>query len=110
MLSPGKIYVNTVLRLTVSFTDEDGVAVNPTTVTFKLMSPCCCGSTSYEYGVDANITRPSTGNYIAEIQPDEAGVWSWRWETTGTGTTVANEGTFNVQRSRFYDDCCWDYR
>ncbi len=108
MLAPGKIYVNTVLRLTVSFADEDGAAVDPTTVTFRLISPCCV-ETSYTYGTDSELTKASTGNYVAEIQPDRAGVWSYRWQTTGTGTTTANEGRFNVLRSAFFEDCCGDY-
>lgn len=107
MLAPGKIFVNTSLRLTVSFADEDGNAVDPDTVTFRMKSPCC-DETTLVYGTDAALSKLSTGNYAADIQPDRGGVWHFRWQTTGTGTTTANEGRFNVQRSAFDgNDCCY---
>lgn len=108
MLAPGKIYVDGVINITATFTDADGIAVNPTTVTFKTMSPCRT-ETDYVYATDAEITRPATGYYIAQIQPGEAGVWFFRWQSTGVGTTVATEGRFNVQCSPFYDHGTGDY-
>ncbi len=108
MLAPGKIFVDGVINITATFTDADGIAVNPTTVTFKTMSPCRT-ETDYVYGTDSEVTRPATGYYIAQIQPGEAGVWFFRWETTGTGTTSAVEGRFNVQISPFFCDFESDY-
>lgn len=112
MLTPGKIYVNTGLRLTEIFRDLDGDLVDPSTVTFKTFSPCCVQH-SYVYGTDSEVIRVSAGKYAADIQPDEVGRWRWRWETTGTGTLFAVEGDFLIQDSPFAPwssaGCC-DYR
>lgn len=107
MLYPGKIYPETTLRLTVSFTDENGDAVDPTTVTFSTYSP---GGTltSYVYDTDDEVGKASTGNYYADIVPDESGRWHFRWVTTGSGTAIATEGNFIVQASKFAGDT-WPY-
>ena len=103
MLTPGKYYINTSMRLTMAFEDADGNDVDPTTVTFKTMSPSWV-ETSYVYGTDDELLRASEGHYTADIVPDEAGRWHFRWVTTGTGTTIAIEGDFLVQDSAFFQN------
>ena len=103
MLEPGRTYINSEKRIRVRFTDEDGDAVNPTTVTIRTMDPTGAEET-YVYGTDSEVQRESTGNYLADITPDSAGRWYYRWQTTGTGTTTAMEGSFLVQDSIFYQD------
>jgi hypothetical protein len=44
MLTPGRHYVNTAVRVAVNFQDDDRTDVDPATVTFKLMGPA--GTTS----------------------------------------------------------------
>ena len=102
-LTPGKYYVNTSMRLTMAFEDEDGNDVDPSTVTFKTCSPSGVEA-SYVYTTDDELLRASEGHYTVDIAPDEAGRWFFRWETTGTGTTIAIEGDFLVQDSPFYQD------
>lgn len=102
MLAPGKNYINTEIRLTASFVDSDGDAVDPDTVTFKTYSPQGLVA-SYVYGTDSEVQKASTGNYTADVTPDKAGRWHFRWETTGTGTVLALEGDFIIQRSPFFD-------
>lgn len=111
MITPGKIWPGTALRLEISFTDDDGDAVDPTTVTFKTYDPCG-DITTYVYLTDSEITRASAGNYLADIQPEQPGRWRYRWQTTGTGTVFATEGDFIVQASPFSNNYCgcWDYR
>jgi hypothetical protein len=106
MLKNGRLYPNTVLQLTIAFTDTDGVAVDPDTVVFKLCSPCGV-ITSYTYGTDSEIQKASTGNYTADVTPDRGGRWFFRWETTGP--VFATEDSFIVINSPFYDTCCEDY-
>jgi hypothetical protein len=102
MLAPGKYYINTEIRLTASFVDSAGDAVDPDTVTFKTYSPS--GQiASYVFGTDSAVQKASTGNYTADITPDKAGRWFYRWETTGTGTVLALEGNLIVQASPFFD-------
>lgn len=107
MLYPGKIWPGTSLRLTVSFTDADGTAVDPDTVTFSTFSPGGT-STDYVYDTDDEVGRSATGSYYADISPGESGRWHFRWLTTGTGTSIATEGDFIVQRSFFAGDT-WPY-
>lgn len=108
MLTPGLNYPGTSLRIEVQFADASGTAIDPDTVTFKTYSPCG-QSVTYVYDTDAEVGRSAAGAYYADIEPGEAGVWFFRWETTGTGTVFATEGRFNVQRSPFVDNCCSDY-
>lgn len=107
MLAPGKNYVGTVVRVPVNFETDADVDVDPATVGFSFRSPCGA-ITTYAYGTDAQIVRTSAGDYYVEITPDRAGRWFWRWLTSGAATTVALEGDFLVQHSRFVcDDGPW---
>lgn len=101
-LAPGRYFVNTSMRLTAHFENDAGTDVDPSTVTFRLMSPCGVES-SYVYGTDSEVGKSSVGDYYADFVPDEAGRWFYRWESTGTGTTIAHEGNFLIQASPFYD-------
>lgn len=100
MLAPGKIWPGTSLRLTVNFVDDDGVGVDPDTVTFSTYTPSGL-KTSYVYGTDSEVGRSAAGAYYADIVPDQSGRWQFRWLTSGTGTTIASEGDFPVQASPF---------
>jgi hypothetical protein len=110
MLTPGRLYPNTSLRLTIAFRDDDGVLVDPTTVTFKTFDPCC-NFVEYVYGTDSEITKLATGRYAADIVPGVSGRWCYVWQTTGAGTTLATEGDFLVQESPWSADVfgCCDY-
>jgi uncharacterized NAD-dependent epimerase/dehydratase family protein len=109
MLTPGRIYPGTELRLNVSFYDTDGVLVDPTTVTFKVRCEATGQITTYVYGTDAEVGKTSTGLYYADTTPDRGGRWSIRWETTGTGTTFTVEDDFVVRASPFVDATYRDY-
>ncbi len=102
-LYPGRIYPETTLRLTVTFADSDGAAVDPSMVTFSTCSPCGT-QVSYVYGTDSEVGKSAVGNYYADIVPDESGRWFFRWKTTGTGTALVDEGNFIVQASKFAGD------
>lgn len=108
MLKNGRIYPGTQLSITAIFRDEDDVLVDPETVSFKLMSPCG-PTTTYVFDTDAEIVSTETGIYTATISPDTGGRWDYRWETTGTGSVIAIEDSFIVQRSPFTDRSCRDY-
>jgi hypothetical protein len=111
MLAPGKLYPGTQIDLTINLQNAAEADVDPATLTFKLMSPDGV-ETTYVYGTDAEITKQSVGDYTARITPDKAGRWHYRWITTGSGTVLASEGDFLVQRSVFVDDpdARMDYR
>lgn len=102
MLIPGKIYVNTTVRIPVNYQNDQGEDVDPTTITFKLMGPDGDIDT-YVYGTDDEVAKTSTGDYYIDVMPDFPGRWHYRWESTGTNMATVVEGDFVVQRSRFYD-------
>lgn len=103
MLTPGRHYVNTTIRLAVNFQDDDGTDIDPSTVTFKSYSPSGV-TASLVYLTDAEVVRLNTGDYAVDFVPDESGRWFYRWSSTGAGTSIAIEGNFLVHPSVFYDD------
>lgn len=112
MLKNGNIAPGTPFRVTATFQDEDGTAVDPATITLKTRDPRGT-ETSYIYGTDAEVQRQEAGIYLGDITPDRAGRWRFRWESTGTGQTTVIENSFIVQASEFDpygDQDCWDYR
>lgn len=109
MLTPGRHYVNTTLRIAINFQDDDRTDVDPTTVTFQVLSPAGA-TTSYTYGTDAEVIRADTGDYYVDYVPDQSGRWFYRWASTGSGTAIAMEGDFVVVRSPFLEDTTDAYR
>lgn len=105
---PGRHYVNDLVRIETNFQNVDGTALDPTTVTLLTMSPSGT-ETTYTYA-DGEVTRESAGVYYYDLTPDESGRWAWRWQTTGSGTTMAYEGSIVVQYSPFFDDVRDAYR
>jgi nitrogen fixation protein FixH len=102
MIKNGRLYPGAEMTVSVSFTDSDGTAVDPDTVTFKLREPC--GTiTSYVYGTDSEVARSSAGNYTATFTPDKGGRWFCRWESTGTGKKTTADEMFIVTASPFVD-------
>lgn len=108
-LFPSRHPVGTTLTLSAQFVDEDYDDIDPTTVTFKLMSPNGSSST-YVFDTDEELFKDSVGDYSITISPDTSGRWHYRWEATGTNRTVAQEGTFIVQASPWYDGVQDAYR
>jgi hypothetical protein len=95
----GKIYqIGDMLRLQVSFTDADGAAVDPTTVTLTVLEPDA-NETSYTYGA-AEVEKESTGVYYYDLTVDQAGIHFFRWSAGGAYVAV-DEGSFKVSKSNF---------
>lgn len=104
LLTPGKIYAGSTVRITGKFLDQDDADTDPTvSIVFKLLSPCGV-ETSYTYLTDDEVQKVDTGDYTADIRPTEGGRWRYRWEAvSGTDPIiyVAGEGSFVVQASDF---------
>jgi hypothetical protein len=109
MLTPGRKYVNGPVRIAANFQDESRADVDPTTVALKLMSPNGT-TTTFTYGTDAELVKANTGDYYVDYSPNMSGRWWFRWETTGTTTASALEGSFVVQNSPFYEGALDAYR
>ena len=102
MMRPGTNYVGSVFRLTINLHTSDCTDTDPAGLTLKTHDPYGAEKT-YTLGVDADFYRLDEGDYYIDIKPDKSGRWHFRWESTGTGTSLVEEGTFLVQRSAFED-------
>lgn len=82
------------IRLTVTFTDplNSDAAVDPTTVYCSVLSPAEV-KTDYEYGVDAEITKSSTGVYYIDLSLTADGYYYVRWwgKDASANPSVAEE-------------------
>lgn len=88
------------VRVTALFEDEDGVDVDPATVTLTVVSPSGV-TTAYQYGGSPDtVTKASVGNYYADLTADERGDWHYRWTSTGTGAGV-QDAQFMISPTRF---------
>ena len=88
------------LYISGSFTSAAGDLVDPTGVLFKYK--LSNGSTTtLTYGVDAALVKDGTGLYHVYFTPGTAGTYYFRWETTGTTTVGAYEGSFTIRSSNF---------
>ena len=87
------------VRATVRFTDTSGTLVDPTTVVGKFKNPSNA-ITVYTYGVDSELVKSETGVYYMDIPVNAAGLWYYRYESTGTHIGAV-EGYFKVRESEF---------
>ena len=102
MLTPGRKYVGTTVRISVNFQDDDGTDTDPSGVTFETFSPSG-EATLYTYETDADLVKLDTGDYHIDVVPDESGRWTYRWTSTGNGTSVVVGGTFVVMTDPWTD-------
>ena len=86
------------VRASATFTDADGLGVDPGTVTFKVLDPSG-NEASYVYG-GVEVIKTATGIYYIDILIDESGTWHFRCEGTGTDA-AASESYFSVRVSKF---------
>jgi hypothetical protein len=93
------------VRLTASFADDDGVATDPTTVTFQyglvvVNPPPDPTATSAVFGVDGAVVKDSAGRFHFDFTPATPGVYISR--VVGTGAVAAAAvGKFRVLPNPF---------
>lgn len=102
MMRPGRIFVNTEVRLEARFFDDSDADTDPTTIKLYLYDPNGT-QTIYTYQTDDELGRYNTGDYYCDVTPDQSGRWFWRWEATGSVSTVAQEGNFIVDYSPHFE-------
>lgn len=82
------------IRITGTFTDplNNDAKVDPVTVYCSVYTPSG-QKTDYEYVVDTEIIKSSTGIYYMDVPLDESGNWYVRWWGTDSDDigTVAEE-------------------
>jgi hypothetical protein len=84
------------VRLTATFS-VSSVATDPTTVVLYVRSPTGA-LTTLTYGVDAAITKASTGVYRYDYSASAVGNVTFRWASTGTAQAASQDSFF------VYDD------
>lgn len=88
------------IRTTFPVVNQDGTAVDPTTVSLTVNYPSAGRArTSITYTYASNqVEKVSTGIYRTNITFDYPGVWHLVW--AGTGTAVVSEEISYVVRQR----------
>jgi hypothetical protein len=77
------LHVGDLYRIEADFTNISGVAVDPSTVSLKVMDPS--GNVDeYTYS-GGSVSTDGTGSYYKDVSLDEAGDWRAWWSSTGTG-------------------------
>lgn len=80
------------LRLT-EIKDESGNPADPEAIVLTILRPSTTVDTHTLAG--AEVHKEAAGSYSFELPLDEAGVWQYRWQTTG-GVDLAEPGTLVV--------------
>lgn len=94
-MSINRYTVGKVARISGAFTDADGVAVDPSTVTLKYRPP---GGPVVTKTLGAGgVVRDDTGAFHYDVDLNAPGRWTYRWEATGPKT--AGEGELYVAAS-----------
>ena len=90
--------LGTSVKISVAFTDVDGVAADPTLVTCKVQKPNDAAGieTLYTYPTDAALVKDSVGNYHLWIETDQVGTYVYGFEGAGV-VDVSNDDTFDVE-------------
>jgi hypothetical protein len=88
------------VKVSVAFTDANGAAANPTTVTCKVEKPDGT-ETTYTSTSTPSITNPSTGTFQLIVTASQSGMWAYRWEGVTGSTTAIDEEQFTVVGSVF---------
>lgn len=89
--------LNDSVRAATVFKNTSGTAVDPANVFFKFKTPGRV-ETIYQYGVDVELVKDSTGNYHVDIDANETGIWKWKFYSTGSGQ-AADAGRFTIQNN-----------
>lgn len=84
------------VRCSGEFRNNAGVLIDPGVVRFEFTKPS--GSLAYVYGTDVQLVKDAVGQYHVDLSADQAGVWYYRWESTGIGQ-AAEDHQFTVAPS-----------
>jgi hypothetical protein len=91
-----------VARVTGTFINSGGTAVDPAVVKFEYKAILLGVATTYTYLSNAELVKAGTGVYYVDLNTSEAGVtnsvgkWTWAFYSTGSGQT-SDDGEFYVR-------------
>ena len=89
--------IGDLVRITGNLATAAGVAVDPTALVCKVLSPAGT-TTTYTYGTTAFPVQNAVGEYYVDVTPDAVGEWWYQFRSTGTGQAM-DEGMFRVKAS-----------
>lgn len=87
--------LDSLIRVTATWSDTAGSAIDPTTVTLYIKSPAST-LTTLVYGVDTDLVKDTTGVYHADINVTESGKYYYRFKGTGAAQ-ASSEYWFSVK-------------
>ena len=87
------------LRVTGTFTNAAGTAVDPTAVILKHRNSA--GTTTTLTYALAQLTKSATGIYYADVDLSSTGVWYFKFNSTGTGQAASIDSTVTVSETVF---------
>ena len=97
--------IDTLMQLSVAFTDVSGAPLDPTVVNLYLLDPN--GNSTEVTG--GSISRDGTGLYHYGLTPQayvpsgetSIGVWSYKWQGTGDAEVTSRDTYFRVRQTQF---------
>ena len=84
------------VRLSASFKDENGVAVDPEFVLCEVLQPDGVTKIVLNYLNDPALVRTGVGEYHYDLSCDFEGLYVYRFESTGNGQ-AAQRGMLRVE-------------
>lgn len=90
--------IDNVVRLEATFKNASDTNTDPTTVTLQHQDPT--GNETTLTFAAAELTNSAVGIYHFDLTVDEAGTWYYKFKSTGTPKTSA-EDNFDVRVSEF---------
>ena len=94
------ITIGSLVRMSATFTDSAGAAIDPSVVRFKIRLGAAGTVTTYVYGTDLQLVKDGTGLYHVDWAAGSGGTLHYRFEGAGTAT-AANEDKFVIDPGRF---------
>jgi len=88
-----------VVRMTLTVKSDLAALIDPSALTFRLIAPDG-PLVTYVYLTNPQLVRDGLGTFHVDYKPTLAGVFLYRFESTGTGEGAA-EGQFEVAPSNF---------
>lgn len=95
----GLINIGDVIRIKANVINSANVAVDPNTVIFKILEPTNT-TTTYTFGVNAQLVKDNTGNYHVDWHVDVSGIHIYNFRGNGAAN-AAEEASFTSVPSKF---------
>lgn len=92
----GVYEIGQLIRITAAFTNAADQPFDPGDV-YVTVTPPTGSPHTLHYGVDGDLVKDSVGNYHYDQPAEVAGIYDFRWYSTGSGR-AASKGRFIVEQ------------